>query len=148
MVSMASLLGARHLWEVVKNKPASSLLCPWARHLTRRPTFMWKTGDPEMATPKRVRTFRPKHSDTSLSREWRINKANKKKKKKASRNKFVEKSEIPDRAESFREVDSSKSCLKARFELVKPIQNELSKEQNLIESRPSRDETGLGGVRK
>ena len=40
---------------------------------------MWKTGDQEMATPKRVRTYRPKHSDTSLSREWRINVANKKK---------------------------------------------------------------------
>ena len=40
---------------------------------------MWKTGDPEMATPKRVRTYRPKHSDTSLSREWKINVANKKK---------------------------------------------------------------------
>ena len=39
---------------------------------------MWKTGDPEMATSKRVRTFRPKHSDISLSREWRINMANKK----------------------------------------------------------------------
>ena len=42
---------------------------------------MWKTGDPEMATPKRVRIHRPKHSDTSLSREWKINMANKKKKK-------------------------------------------------------------------
>ena len=40
--------------------------------LTGRPTFMWKTGDPEMATPKRVRTHRPKHSNTSLSREKRI----------------------------------------------------------------------------
>ena len=39
---------------------------------------MWKPGDPEMATAKRVRTYRPKHSDTSLSREWRINMANKK----------------------------------------------------------------------
>ena len=56
------------------------LLCPWAKHLTGRPTFMWKTGDPEMVTPKRVRTYRPKHSDTSLTREWRINMANKKKK--------------------------------------------------------------------
>ena len=37
------------------------------------------TGDPEMATPKRVRTYCPKHSDTSLSREWRINMVNKKK---------------------------------------------------------------------
>ena len=42
---------------------------------------MWKTDDPEMVTPKRVRTYRPKHSDTSLSREWRIDMANKKKKK-------------------------------------------------------------------
>ena len=45
-----------------------------------RPTFTWKTGDQEMATPKRVRTYRPKHSDSSLSREWRINMANKEKK--------------------------------------------------------------------
>ena len=33
----------------------------------RRPTFMWKAGGPdisEMATPKRVRTSRPKYSDT------------------------------------------------------------------------------------
>ena len=46
---------------------------------------MWKTGDPDtskIATPKRVGTYRPKHSDTSLSREWRINLANKKNKKK------------------------------------------------------------------
>ena len=56
------------------------LLCPWARHLTGRPIFMWQTGDTEMATPKRVRTHRPKYSDTLLSRKWRINMANKKKK--------------------------------------------------------------------
>ena len=46
-----------------------------------RPTFMWQTGDPEMATPKRMRTYRPKHSDTSLSCEWRVNMANTKKKR-------------------------------------------------------------------
>ena len=40
---------------------------------------MWKTGDPEIATPKRVRTYRPKHSDTSFSREWRTSMANSKK---------------------------------------------------------------------
>ena len=32
-----------------------------------------------MATPKLVRTHRSKHSDTALSREWRINMANTKK---------------------------------------------------------------------
>ena len=37
-----------------------------------RPTFMWKTGDPEMVTPKRVGTYRPKHSDTSLFRGGQI----------------------------------------------------------------------------
>ena len=43
------------------------LLCPWARHLMGRPTFMWKTGGldtSEIGTPKRVRTSRPKYSDT------------------------------------------------------------------------------------
>ena len=43
------------------------LLCPWARHLTERPTFKLKTGDPdtsEIATPKRVQTYRPKYSET------------------------------------------------------------------------------------
>ena len=44
------------------------LWCPWARHLTGRPAFMWKTGDPEIATPKRVRTYCPKHSDTVIPR--------------------------------------------------------------------------------
>ena len=56
------------------------LLCPWARHLTGQlHSLCWKTGDPEIATPKRVRTYRPKHGDASLSREWKINTANKKK---------------------------------------------------------------------
>ena len=80
MLSIASLLGARHLWEVVDNKPASSLVVSLGRHLMGRPTFMWKTGHPEIATPKRVRTHCPKHSDTALSREWRINMANIKRK--------------------------------------------------------------------
>ena len=81
MVSIAFLVGARHLWEVVENKPASSLVVSLGKALngTPRPTFVWKTGDPEIATPKQVQTYRPKHSDTSLSREWRINMANKKK---------------------------------------------------------------------
>ena len=40
---------------------------------------MLKTGDPEIATPMQVRSYRPKHSDTSLSSEWKINMENKKK---------------------------------------------------------------------
>ena len=65
MVFTASLLGGRHLGEVVENKPASRLLCPWARHFTGRPAFMWKTGAPDTTeTPKRVRTSCPKYSDT------------------------------------------------------------------------------------
>ena len=44
MVSTASLLGARHLWEVVENNPASSLVVSlgkalvedrWSRHLKK-----------------------------------------------------------------------------------------------------------------
>ena len=56
MVSMASLLGTLNLWEVVEEQVGKfCLLYPWARNLTGRPTFMWKTGDPEMATPEQVR---------------------------------------------------------------------------------------------
>ena len=79
MVSIAFLLGARHLWRLWRTSRQVRLLCHWAKHLTGRPAFMWKTGDPEISTPKRVRTYRPKHSYTLLSREWRINMANKKK---------------------------------------------------------------------
>ena len=80
MVSTAFLLGAQHLWGVVENKPAGSLVVSLGKALTGRLIFMWKTGDPdnsEIATPKRVQTSRPKHSDASLSREWRINMAKK-----------------------------------------------------------------------
>ena len=64
MVSIASLLGAQHLGEVVENKPASSLVVSLGKALNGTPHLYVKTGDPEMATPKRVRTYRPKHSDT------------------------------------------------------------------------------------
>ena len=37
MVSTASLLGARHLWEVVENKPASSLVVPMGKALNGTP---------------------------------------------------------------------------------------------------------------
>ena len=59
--------GARHLWEVVENKPASTLIVSLGKVLDRTPAFMWKTGIPdttETATPKRVRRSRPKYSNT------------------------------------------------------------------------------------
>ena len=37
MVSIASLLGAQHLWEVVENKPASSLVVSLGKALNRTP---------------------------------------------------------------------------------------------------------------
>ena len=67
MVSTASLLGARHLWEVVENKPASSLVS-LGKALNGMPPPLCgrqvahKTS--KKATPKRVRTSRPKYSDT------------------------------------------------------------------------------------
>ena len=67
MVSIASLLGALHLWEVVENKPASSLVVSSGKALNGTPHLYVDEGDPdtsEIATPKRVRTYRPKHSDT------------------------------------------------------------------------------------
>ena len=60
----------------------------------------------------------------------------------ASRNKFVE---GPDKVESFGEVERTKNRPRTRLGFVKPIQNGLRKEQNLIERRPSRAETGLAG---
>ena len=39
IVSTASLLGARHLWEVVKNKPASSLVVTLGKALNGTPHF-------------------------------------------------------------------------------------------------------------
>ena len=46
----------------------------------------------------------------------------------ASRNEFVEKGGLPDRVESFREINSSEDHARARPGFVKPIQNGLSKE--------------------
>ena len=40
MVSIASLLGARHLWEVVENKPASSLVVSLGKALNGTPPLL------------------------------------------------------------------------------------------------------------
>ena len=61
----------------------------------------------------------------------------------ASRNQFVEKSRMPDRVDSFREIDSRQDRPRARPGFIKPIRNGLRKEQNLIKCRPFRAETGL-----
>ena len=63
----------------------------------------------------------------------------------ASRNEFVEKGGMPDRVESFREIDSRQDRPRSRPGFVKPIRNGLRKVQNLIECRPSRAETDLAG---
>ena len=63
----------------------------------------------------------------------------------ASRNEFVEKEGMPDRIESFREIDSGKNHPRARPGFVKVIRNGLKMVQNLIECRPTRAETGLAG---
>ena len=63
----------------------------------------------------------------------------------ASRNEFVEKSGMPDRVKSFREIDSREDHPRAWAGFVKPIQNGLRKVQNLIKCRPTRAETSLAG---
>ena len=63
----------------------------------------------------------------------------------ASGNEFVEKGGLPDRVESFREINIRKNRPRARPGFVKTIPNGLSNEPNLIKSRPSRAETGLAG---
>ena len=49
-----------------------------------------------------------------------------------SRNEFVEKGRMPDRAKSFGEIDSRHDRPRAWPEFVKPIENRLRKGQNLI----------------
>ena len=68
--------------------------------------------------------------------------------RKASRNKFVEKGIMLDRVKSFRDIDSRENRLRARSGFVKPIRNGLRKKQNLISSRPSRAETGLAAEKE
>ena len=63
--------------------------------------------------------------------------------RKTSQNELVEKGRMPDRVDSFREVDCGKNRPRARLGFVKPIQNGLTKKQNLIVSRSSRVEIGL-----
>ena len=65
--------------------------------------------------------------------------------RKASRNKFVKKGGVPDRAKSLRELDCSKNCPRSKFGFVKPIRNGLGKKQNLIQGRPFWAETSLAG---
>ena len=50
----------------------------------------------------------------------------------ASRNKFVVKSGMPDRVESFREIDSRQDRPRARPGFVKPIRDGLRKIKSLI----------------
>ena len=64
-------------------------------------------------------------------RKERLSPANKARRK-ASRNEFMEKGGMPDRAESFREINSRQNCPRAWPGFVKPICNGLSKVQNLI----------------
>ena len=52
---------------------------------------------------------------------------------------------MPDRFESFREINSKMDRPRARPGFVKPIEDGLRKIKNLIKSRPWRTETGLAG---
>ena len=54
---------------------------------------------------------------------------------------------MPDRVKSFQEINSRQDRPRAQPGFVKPIRNGLRKEQNLIESKTSRAETGLAGER-
>ena len=64
MVSTASLLGAWRLRKVVENNPASSLVMSLGKALNGMPLSLCGPDTSEMPTLKRVRTSRPKYSDT------------------------------------------------------------------------------------
>ena len=63
------------------------------------------------------------HASAPISKE-RLSPTSKARRE-ASQNEFVEKSAMPDRVESFREIDSRKDCLRAQPGFVKPIQDKL-----------------------
>ena len=52
---------------------------------------------------------------------------------------------MPNKVESFKEVNSSDNRPRARPGLVEPMRNGLRKIKILIKGRPSRAETGLVG---
>ena len=68
------------------------------------------------------------HASAPIRKE-KLNPASKARRE-ASRNEFVEKSGIPDRVKSFREINSRKNRPRARPGFVKPTGDGLSKEQN------------------
>ena len=63
----------------------------------------------------------------------------------ARRNEFMEKSRMPDRVESFREINSKMDGPRARLGFVKLIRDGPKKIKNLIKCRPTRAETGPVG---
>ena len=71
---------------------------------------------------------------SSPARKGRLSSTSKAKKK-ASHNKLFEKGGMPNRVESFEEVDRSKNRPRARSGLVKPVRNKLGKRQSSIPAR-------------
>ena len=70
------------------------------------------------------------HASTPIRKE-RLNLTSKARRE-TNRNEFVEKSRVPDRVESFREINSRQNRPRARPGFVKPTRNGLRKEQDLI----------------
>ena len=81
-------------------------------------------------TPRRVTFLILKNHAIAPIRKERLSPTTKARRE-ASQNKFVEKGEVPDRVESFREVISSKNRLRVRLVFVKhPKWNEKEIEFN------------------
>ena len=84
MVSAASLLGPRHLGEVVENKPASSLVVSLGKTLSATPHLYVEDRWPRHLGIGNSQASADVPSEiwryNSLSREWRINMVNKIKK--------------------------------------------------------------------
>ena len=88
------------------------------------------TTDP-CKTPRQTQfVILENHIGTSIRREGLSSTSNAR--REASSNEVMEKSRMPDKVKSFREIDSRKDRLKAWPGFVKPIQNGLRKVQNLI----------------
>ena len=92
------------------------------------------------------RQGRKNHAST-LVREKRSSPSNKVSGK-GRRNKFVEKSWMLDRNKSFKKVDSSKNCPRARLAYVKIIGNGLRTIKNVMKSGTNQGENRPGVKRE
>ena len=84
-----------------------------------------------------------KNHATAPVRKERLSPTSKERGGGGSRNEYMKKTEMPNRIKRLRKINRSKNHWRARLGFVQPIYNRLRKLMNLINSKPTRAQTGL-----